>query len=85
MIRRKFVFKKITRPIVERRAGEVRKVYVEHLLADHTCAAADPIQNIIDRVGNRCRAAAGIQKTDCPWIRRNVFHHERAGISAVQE
>ena len=47
--------------------------------------AADKLQHLVNRIGNRAGAAAGVQQADRPRVGGGVFDKQRAGIARIQE
>ena len=72
--------KQNTRP--QKRTG-VSQIQLKDLVPNH--CGAEETQHLANRICDRRATAAGEKKTDRARIRRDILHHQRPGIAAVEE
>ena len=59
------------------------KIQLKDLVPNHRCA--EETQHLADRIRDRRATTAGEKKTNRARIRRDILHHQRPGVAAVEE
>ena len=73
----------MTNKTPDRRWTGVSQIQLKDLVPNHRCA--EETQYLADRIRDRRATTAGEKKTDRARIRRDILHHQRPGVAAVEE